>query len=37
MSVAEQRQLADWVVDTTAGKHEALARLERVWDELTGA
>jgi hypothetical protein len=24
-------------VDTTAGKQQALARLERVWDELTRA
>jgi dephospho-CoA kinase len=36
MPVREQRRYADWVVDTTAGKQEALTQLERVWAELTG-
>jgi len=36
MSAAEQQRLADWVVDTTAGKRQANIQLERVWQELTG-
>lgn len=34
MSPVEQARQADWVVDTTAGKEQARAQLERVWQEL---
>jgi dephospho-CoA kinase len=33
----EQRRLADWVVDTTAGKEQAEQQLERIWSELQRA
>jgi dephospho-CoA kinase len=34
MPLAEARRLADWVVDTTAGREQALRQLELVWSEL---
>ena len=34
MSAEGQRRLADWVVDTTAGKEQAGQQLERIWSEL---
>ena len=34
MPEEEQRRLADWVVDTTAGKEQAEQQLERIWSEL---
>jgi len=34
MAAEEQRRRADWVVDTTAGKKQALSQLERIWEEL---
>ena len=37
MPAEEQRRLADWVVDTTAGKCQARMQLQRVWQELTGS
>jgi dephospho-CoA kinase len=37
MPVEEQRRLADWVVDTSAGREQALKELERIWSELHAA
>ena len=34
MPVEEQRRYADWVVDTTGGRKQALQQLESVWSEL---
>ncbi len=34
MPAEEQRRLADWVVDTTAGREQAEQQLERIWSEL---
>jgi dephospho-CoA kinase len=34
MPAAEQRRQADWVVDTTGGREQALRELERIWSEL---
>jgi dephospho-CoA kinase len=34
MPPAEARRRADWVVDTTAGREQALRQLERIWSEL---
>jgi dephospho-CoA kinase len=34
MPLAEARRRADWVVDTSAGREQALQQLERVWSEL---
>jgi len=34
MPLAEARERADWVVDTTAGRKQALEQLEQVWLEL---
>lgn len=34
MAAEEQQRRADWVVDTTAGKKQALSQLERIWEEL---
>jgi dephospho-CoA kinase len=37
MPMDEQRRRGDWVVDTTAGKEQALRQLERVWEEITSS
>ncbi len=34
MPAEEQRRRADWVVDTTAGREQALEQLESIWAEL---
>lgn len=34
MPLEEQRRYADWVVDTTAGRKQALRELESIWSEL---
>lgn len=35
MPTEEQRRRADWVVDTAAGREQALRQLESIWRELT--
>ena len=34
MPLADQRRLADWIVDTTPGREATLARLEALWPRL---
>jgi dephospho-CoA kinase len=34
MPAQEQAGQADWVVDTTAGREQALRQLERIWDRI---
>jgi len=34
MPLSEARRSADWVVDTTAGREQAVKQLELVWSEL---
>lgn len=36
MPVEEQVRQADWVLDTTGGREQAIAQLERIWSEVTG-
>jgi dephospho-CoA kinase len=36
MSPEEQRQAADWVVDTTESQASALRQLEAIWEQLVG-
>lgn len=36
MSPEEQRQEADWVVDTTGGKEAAREQLEAIWRQVSG-
>ena len=36
MPVEEQARQADWVLDTTGGREQAIEQLERIWGEVIG-